>query len=340
MIRQENVSIAPYTTLHIGGCARIFIEAHTDEEVEEAVAHAREGKLSLYPLGAGSNILVPDEGIDGIVLKINTESIVFEDVVDKVRIVAGAGTSWEKIVDVASDENLFGIENLAGIPGTMGGAVVQNIGAYGAELALVFEYADVINQITGARTRIARADAAFAYRSSFFKKHRELIVLRVALLLSKQGAPNLAYPDLVRAREEGTPVETSAEIARTIRAIRAKKFPNAEGDGTAGSFFKNPIVDDKTLYNLRAKYLDLPVYPVSGGGEKISLAWILDHALSLKGFSKGKVRLYEKQPLVIVARTGATAREVDDFADEIAEKVFLETGIKIEREVETFGARK
>ncbi|MFA6279117.1 MAG: UDP-N-acetylmuramate dehydrogenase [Candidatus Paceibacterota bacterium] len=336
---QEHVSLAPFTTFGVGGEARFFIEAHTDSEVEDAIAYAHERALSLYILGAGSNILVPDDGVDGVVLKMSLQDIAFENAGDNTLLIADAGAPWEKVVDVANERCMFGIENLAGIPGTVGGAVVQNIGAYGAELADVFEYADVISSVDGTCRRISRDEAAFAYRTSFFKEHREYIILRAALRLSKSALPNLTYPDLARMSASGTPLATPTEITSAIRAIRATKFPLA-GKGTAGSFFKNPITSAALASSLAQNFPGLPVFTQEGDSVKISLAWLLDQALSLKGFSKDHVRLYEHQPLVIVASTGATAAEVDAFANEIAGRVFKATGIMIEREVEMFGTQK
>lgn len=333
-----HVPLAPLTTLGIGGTAQVFIEAHTDKEVEDAIAYAREHDLTLRPLGAGSNILIPDEGVDGVVLKISLDDSTFENDGDETVLIAGAGVRWEEIVDVASNRGLFGIENLAGIPGTMGGAVVQNIGAYGAEFSSVFAYADAINSATGAHERINRAEAEFAYRASFFKKHRDYLVLRVALRLSKNIPRNITYKDLVHADEKEISLQTSSEIASAVRAIRAKKFPHDRGEGTAGSFFKNPIISRTRADELAERFPNLPLFPQENGMVKLSLAWILDHVLSLKGFSQGRVRLYEGQPLVIVATTGATATEVDAFACEIAQRVLKATNIVIEREVETFGA--
>jgi len=335
----EHVPLAPLTTLGVGGEAHFFGEAQTDGDIEEAITHARAHMLPLYLLGAGSNLLVPDEGVEGVVVKITMHDILFQDEGDTVLLIADAGAPWGKIVDAANARGLFGIQNLAGIPGTMGGAVVQNIGAYGAELADVFAYADVIDSTSGIHSQINRTDAAFGYRTSFFKKYRALIIARAALCLSKKGTPNLSYPDLAGAHASGAPLATPAEISCAVRAIRADKFPNSPDEGTAGSFFKNPIVDEKTLARLRVQYPGFPAYPVSTGGGKISLAWLFDHALSLKGYAKGNVRLYEKQPLVVVARAGATAAEVDAFACDIAKYVYDAIGIIIEREVETFGRK-
>jgi UDP-N-acetylmuramate dehydrogenase len=334
---QEHVSLAPFTTLGVGGEARFFIEAHTEKDIQDAIALAQQHTLPLFVLGAGSNVLVPDAGVAGVVVKVALRDVIFQDENERVLCIAGAGTLWEDVVNEAGARGLFGIENLAGIPGSLGGAVVQNIGAYGAELVQVFEYADSIDSTTGVKTRSARADAAFAYRTSFFKKHREHIITRVALHLPKHATPNITYVDLARASAQGTPLTTPIEIARAVRSIRALKFPRSDLEGSAGSFFKNPVISRELFQELEGRFPGLPAFPQGNGAVKISLAWLLDHALSLKGYAKGLVRLYENQPLVIVARKGARAEEVDALATLVAERVFTATGIRIEREVETFG---
>lgn len=332
---ETSVPLAPLTTFRIGGPARIYIPVHTEEETESAIALARDRGLSLFVLGAGSNILVPDSGINGVVLHMQMRDIALEDNGDYVELVAGAGTLWEAVVDTACAEGLHGIENLAGIPGTLGGAVVQNIGAYGAELAPVFAYADVIDRTTGVKRRITKGDASFDYRTSTFKQHPELVITRVALALAKHAPLRTQYADLARAAESGVALATPADVAKAVRAIRAQKFPSGSDEGTAGSFFKNPIVPQALAASLVERFPGLPTFPLEDGAVKIPLAWILDHVLSLKGYAKGLVRLYEKQPLVIVAQTGARAADVDALAQEVSERVREATQIIIEREVET-----
>ncbi len=336
---KEHVPLAPFTTLGVGGTARFFIEVHHEGDIYEAITLAREHNLPMFILGGGSNVLVPDAGVEGVVLKMEIQDIDIKDDYGSVTIVAGAGICWDDVVDAAGERGVFGIENLAGIPGSLGGAAVQNIGAYGAELSSVFEYADTIQIVTGERMRVSRADAAFAYRTSFFKKHPEMLITRVALRLSKNARPNLNYPDVARVHAAGVPFSTPTEIARAVRAIRAKKFPHARGEGTAGSFFKNPIVSQELATSLGKRFPGLPVFPQEDGTVKIPLAWLLDHVLHLKGYAIGPVRLYEEQPLVIVARASATARDVDVLARDVAENVLRTTGISIKREVETFGTR-
>ncbi len=332
---REGVLLAPFTTFRIGGPARFFIEATTEEEVEAARAEAVRRALPLIPLGNGSNILVPDAGVEAVVLKMALQDIAFEDAGANMLLIAGAGRAWDAVVDAALAQGVFGIENLAGIPGTVGGAAVQNIGAYGAELADVFEYADTIDSATGARARISRAEAAYGYRTSFFKEQGTHIITRVALRLAKDAALNTSYADLTRARVAGVPLTTLSEVAHAVRAIRAEKFPQNAGEGTAGSFFKNPVIPQELSNALAARYPGLPVFPQEDGRAKLSLAWILDNALSMKGYAVGRARLYERQPLVVVVRAGATAEEVDALARAVEERVYGATGIRIEREVQT-----
>ncbi|MFZ2167587.1 MAG: UDP-N-acetylmuramate dehydrogenase [Minisyncoccia bacterium] len=336
---QEHISLAPFTTFRIGGPARVFVEAHSEEDIQAAIALARDRGLPLYALGAGSNVLVPDAGVEGVVLRVCVDGLLFEDAGDSELLVGGAGTPWEEVVDAVALRGVFGIENLAGIPGTLGGAAVQNIGAYGVELSSVFAYADVVDSKTGDARRVDAREAAFAYRTSLFKEHRTLIIVRVALRLAKKGQLNTAYADLARVQAEGTFLATLVDVVREVRVIRAAKFPSLLEEGTAGSFFKNPIIPNEQALELAQRFPGLPVFPQKDGTAKVSLAWLLDHALSLKGYASGNVRLYEKQPLVMVARDGATGAEVDAFAMYVSERVFAETGIVIEREVETFGMR-
>lgn len=334
MTIETSVPLAPLTTFRIGGPARIYIAVQSEEEAKAAVAHARDRGLRLFVLGAGSNVLIPDTGFDGVVLHMQMRDMTSADAGMHVELVAGAGARWDDIVDAASARDLYGVENLAGIPGTLGGAAVQNIGAYGAEFATVFSYADVLDSTTGEVKRVSKNEASFAYRTSMFKQHPELVILRVALSLAKDAPLVTGYADLARAAESGVSLTTPAEVARAVRAIRAGKFPASPIEGTAGSFFKNPIISQALAASLAERYPGLPTFPREDGMAKIPLAWVLDHVLALKGYAKGPVRLYEKQPLVIVASEGAHAAHVDALAEDVCARVHEATGITIEREVE------
>lgn len=333
----ESLPLSTRTTFRIGGAARYFLEIHNDEDITTALAFSRERGLPLRVLGAGSNVLVPDEGIEAVVMHVAHAEVAFTDSEDHVVVLADAGMSWDALVATTTSRGLFGIENLAAIPGTVGGAVVQNIGAYGTELSQTFLYADCIALDDGTPKRFEASDVAFAYRSSCFKRDHSHLIVRVAFRLSKQGILNTSYPDLARVATLGTtPLATPEEVAAAVRTIRAGKFPSKTEGGTAGSFFKNPVISNALVDTLKTQYPDLPVFPQSNGESKVSLAWILDHILGLKGYAKGLVRLYEKQPLVLVAEHDATAHDVDALAQEIQTRVFDATTISIEREVETF----
>lgn len=337
MTVEEHAPLAPRTTLGVGGSARYLIRASTIGMIEEAICFARERMLPMTVLGAGSNVLISDEGIDGVVVQNTCKEMVWHETPRGARVTADAGVSWDVLVDAAAERDLYGIEYLAGIPGTVGGAVVQNIGAYGSVLADTFVEAEVIDSATDERTVVTCADAAFGYRTSYFKRARTAVILRVTLELSSSDTPRELYSDLAHAREAGVPLERVRERVEAVRAIRTRKFPHAATEGCAGSFFKNPVIDAARAQELERTYPGLPRYDQPDGRVKIALGWLLDHGLGLRGFTRGAVRLYEQQALVIVAAAGATARDIDAFAREIEERVQRATGIAIEREVETLG---
>lgn len=337
MIIRERVHLSPLTTFKIGGPSRYFAEASTQKDIEQAVTYAQSKALPLRVLGGGSNILIPDEGIGAFVVHIRSVGVRVEERGEEMLLTASAGMSWDEIVSYVANSNGYGIENLAGIPGTLGGAVVQNIGAYGAELKDVFVSAKVFDMVTNTWRQISRDEAAFGYRTSLFKKHKNLVIGEVTLKLMYTGELQLTYPDLLRAREAGTTLATPHEVGTEVRRIRAGKFPDITREGTAGSFFKNPIVSTSDAALLGQKFPGIKQFVLEDGRVKVALAWILDHVLHLNGYARGRVRLFEKQPLVIVASPGATAHDVDVFANDVRDQIQAATDIRIEREVELFG---
>jgi UDP-N-acetylmuramate dehydrogenase len=336
MIVRENVVLAPFTTLGVGGRTSFFVEVSSATEIAAAIAFAKKEQLPVFVLGKGSNILVPDEGVSGVVIHFTGRDVVFSRKESHLEILADAGALWDKIVQDVTTEGVFGVENLAAIPGSVAGAVVQNIGAYGSELQSVFAYAAVTDMRTGEHTYIQKTDAQFGYRTSIFKQHPEHLITQVIFHLPYAACANLAYPDLRKENEKGTPLASPQDIVQAVRAIRAQKFPQK---GSAGSFFKNPILPAIQASELLQRFPGLPSFSHEEGRTKIPLAWILDRILDLKGYTKGAVRLYEKQPLVIVTSEGATAVDVEMLATDIETRVYEATGIRIEREVETFGGK-
>lgn len=337
MIIRENISLATLTTLRVGGDARYVLECTSKEDVLEAVTFAQERELLWSVLGEGSNILASDEGYDGVVIALRIPGMDAAPSENSVLLTAGAGVTWDALVREAADQELWGLENLAGIPGTVGAAPVQNIGAYGAEVKDTLHTVEVLDTKTGSIKVFTNDECAFAYRDSRFKHEVRYIILSVSFLLSQVGQPDLAYKDLAAVYEQGEDLATPRAIGDSVRAIRGRKFPDLNEVGTAGSFFKNPTITKEAYTALKERYVDLPGFP-NESGVKIPLAFILDKVLNLRGYTDGNVSLFENQPLVLVANSGATQKEIDTFAVRIASRVMDATGIVIEREVRDFSS--
>ncbi len=334
MTIEEHVPLAKLTTLKVGGAARFVLHAASDEDVAEAVAFASERGLSFYALGEGSNVLPNDEGYEGVIIRIEIPGVLFEEMGDEMLVIAGAGVSWDALVQEVAIRSLWGFENLAGIPGTVGAAPVQNIGAYGADIGQTLRYVDVYDATLGATRRLTSAECRLGYRDSRFKHEPNLIILRAAFALSTVAAPRIEYGDLLKAKEEGIDLSTPESIGRAVRAIRAKKFPDLSAFGTAGSFFKNPVLTPDAYVALQAAHGTVPQFP-NPNGIKIPLAFVLDKVLSLRGFRQGNAFLFGAQPLVLVLEKGGSARDIDALANVVEARVHDATGITIEREVRT-----
>jgi UDP-N-acetylmuramate dehydrogenase len=332
MIVTPNETLATHTTLRVGGTARFFIECDSEEEIKTALAFARERSLPFYILGSGSNVLASDAGFEGVVISPRMNKISFEEKNDVVIVKAEAGVVWDDLVREVGSRGLWGIENLAGIPGTVGAAPVQNIGAYGAEVKDTIVSIAALNTETMSSCVLTKEECEFGYRDSLFKRTGDFIITEVTFALPINGEASVAYADLLREREAGKPFNTPLEMANVVRSVRARKFPDLTKEGTAGSFFKNPFITLDAYNTLKEKYSDMPGFETNGL-VKIPLAWILDHVLSLRGYRKGPVRLFEQQPLVLVADANATSADVDALAEEVTKKVFDATKINIEREV-------
>lgn len=330
----ESVPLTELTTFRLGGPARYVIDVTDTATLVEALAFARDRSLPFRVLGEGSNLLVPDAGYPGVVLRMQMRGTTYEERDGAVEVTIAAGESWDTLVREIAGRGLWGIENLAGIPGTVGAAPVQNIGAYGTELADTLIEVEAYDARTGETLRFPKEDCGLGYRESRFKHEPDLIITSVTLRLTPAGSPQLGYADLARARGAGVPLSTTAEIGNAVREIRSRKFPDSRVEGTAGSFFKNPIISRDATAVLEKQYPDMPRYP-AGTGSKVPLAYILDKILGLRGYRIGPARLFEAQPLVLVADRGATAADVERLADDVARKVFDATNIVIEREVRT-----
>lgn len=325
---ERHVPLRDKTTFRIGGAARYFCFARSLDDLAEGLGFARSNGLPVFILGSGSNILLDDAGFDGLVIQLGLTGLSFLPQGERMELSAAAGESFDGVAARAAREGLWGLENLSGIPGSVGGAVVQNIGAYGAALSQCLAWVDVLDLETGDASRLPNSACAFGYRESLFK-HQKKIVLGAGFLLSTTPAPNLSYDDL-RVRLGSTPPSLGA-IRQAVLSIRRGKFPDLSKEGTAGSFFKNPIVSGRDAGALRphAPLFFLP----EAEAYKLPLAYLLDHGLHLNGLSVGGARLFERQPIVIAAHPGTSSADVRELAELVERRVFDTYGIAVEREV-------
>jgi len=340
----ENVSLKELTTFKVGGRARYFCAAKNLEEVAEAMNFAKKNKLPIFILGGGSNILVSSNGFSGLVVKMDIPGVeFFEKTGDKVEVIAGAGENWDDLVRLTVEKNFHGLENLSLIPGSVGAAPVQNIGAYGVEVASVISFVEIFDWRISEVKILKKNACQFSYRDSIFKKPsgKNFIITRVGFLLKKSNKKELFktdYPDIQEfLKQKKNFAPAIKDIRQMIVEIRTKKLPNLIKVGTAGSFFKNPIITNAQFTKLKVLFPNLPGVIMGKNKVKVFLAWVLDKVCGLKGFSIGKVGLHEKQPLVVVNYGGATAEEIKSFTEKIAATVKEKTGLAIEREVEYVG---
>lgn len=338
MTIQEQVPLAPLTTLGIGGPARWFVEAVSEPEIVDAVGWARDRAVPLFVLGGGSNLLVSDAGFAGLVVRVASRGIeTEEDAGGRVYSVA-AGEIWDGFVERVVRAGDAGIECLAGIPGTVGGTPVQNVGAYGQEVSETVERVRVLDLETLDFKTMRNAECGFAYRTSLFNSSQRgrFLVTRVDYRLRLGGAANLRYADLQKgfpAGAEPSLVEVAAEVRR-IR--RAKGMLLVDGDAdcrSAGSFFKNPIVAVERLADLTARLgMEPPHYAAGEGWFKLPAAWLIEKAGFRKGFELGRAGVSSRHTLALVNLGGATAKEMLALRDVIVDGVERVFNIRLEME--------
>ena len=343
MLLQENIPLAPLTTFQIGGPARFFVEAKSRAEVEEAVAFARQRDLPLLVLGGGSNLVVSDSGWSGLVLKIAIAGIEQQSESDgKILFDVGAGEPWDRFVSRAVAAQCAGVECLSGIPGSVGGTPVQNVGAYGQDVAETIESVEVFDRKDGQVRELCREACGFAYRSSIFNtsERDRFIILRVRYVLTLGGEPQLEYADLTRhfaGRETRPNLAETREAVRHIRALKGMLIVPGDPDcRSAGSFFKNPVLTESQHEDLRqrarAKGFDVPSYPLLEKNRKVSAAWLVEKSGFSRGYGFGRVGISSKHALAIVNRGGATAAEVIALRDQIQHRVEEIWGVRLDPE--------
>lgn len=337
----EQVLLAPYTTFGIGGPARWFIEASSEDHVLDGVRFAREQNAPLFVLGGGSNLLVSDAGFPGVVLHIALKGIEQRVAGSTTRFSVAAGEGWDAFISRAVEENCGGIECLAGIPGSVGGTPVQNVGAYGQEVAETLRIVRVLDIKTIRFSELRAPECGFAYRRSIFNtsERGRYIVTRVEYDLRNDASPTISYVDLKRYFQDQESSPTLAEVSKAVREIRHRKgMLIVEGDPdcrSAGSFFKNPVISSEDFAKLASgtgAAAEVPHYPAGDGQVKLPAAWLLDQAGFHKGFVMGRTGISSKHTLALVNRGQASATDVVALRDVIIAKVAEKFAIHLEPE--------
>ncbi len=352
MTIQENVPLAPLTTLQVGGAARYFAELKREDDVREAARFAKT-HLPLFVLGGGSNLLVADSGWQGLVLRVAIGGITTQSTdapCNAVLFSVGAGVNWDDFVAQAVVQNCAGVECLSGIPGSVGGTPVQNVGAYGQEVADTIESVRALDLKEDRIVVLPKPACGFRYRTSIFNttERGRYIILRVNFRLKRGGAPSLKYADLQKhfaecslesAAQKNTP-PSLAEVREAVREIRRSKgmliVPGDEDCRSAGSFFKNPVLSEAQFKDLAgraaAKGLEIPSYPALDAQRKVSAAWLVEHSGFSKGYAVGPAGTSHKHALALINRGDAKASDIVGLKDEIQRGVQEAWGILLEPE--------
>jgi UDP-N-acetylmuramate dehydrogenase len=339
----EEVPLAPYTTFQIGGPARWFAEALSEDDIAAGIAFATERKLPLFILGGGSNLLVSDSGFSGLVLRIALRGIRSTEERGRSIISAAAGEDWDGLVAYAVAAGLAGVECLSGIPGTVGGTPVQNVGAYGQEVSQTIVTVRAFDRKTLQFLDLAASDCGFSYRRSIFNSSQRdrYVVSRVHYALHKDAPASFVYADVARyfaARNLTAP--TLVEVREAVRSIRAQKgMLLMTGDAdcrSAGSFFKNPVVPasvvDSLAQDLGVDKQSIPAYPATQGEVKLSAAWLIERAGFAKGYALGKAGISSRHTLALINRGGASASEVTALRDQVIAAVASRFAVRLEPE--------
>ena len=341
---QENVPLAPFTTIGIGGPARYFAKATTVDQIREGVAWASSHSQPLFILGGGSNLLVSDEGYKGLVLHLDLRGTVVESEDEFATVKVAASEPWDSFVATAVAHRWAGIECLSGIPGSTGATPIQNVGAYGQDVSETIIRVEALDRTRDRVITLTNRECRFGYRASLFKNQERdrYVVLNVTFRLKVGGAASVRYPELRKYLEERG---QSDQDVRTVRdaviAIRRRKGmvldPSDPDTRSDGSFFMNPILDAGQFARFQQKAESAPNFPSNDGTVKLSAAWLIEHAGFSKGFVHGKVGLSTKHTLAVINRGGGTAREVRELVKMVQDRVRERFGVEMHPEPNFIG---
>lgn len=332
----EQISLADHTTLRVGGPARYLFFITSENELLEALLFAEKKNLPIHVLGGGSNTLFSDNGFSGVVVKMGNTGIVCSNTENGYTIcVVEAGEVWNDVVQATVHQGFFGMEYLSAIPGTVGGAVAQNIGAYGSEVKDSISWVEVYDCEKRKIVRLSCDMCAFGYRESVFKKTTgRYIILRAAFLLSREMPQRTLHKEIITELERaGTNNYTPRMLAEAVVRVRARKLPDWREIGTAGSFFKNPVVDKEAGKHVLEIYPEAIHTILPDGRIKFAAGWLIDHAAGLRGVREGNVGTWENQALVIVNEGRENGEEIRAFVRKVQIAVYEKTRIHLEPEV-------
>lgn len=324
----KKVHLKNFSSLAVGGFGEMAVATSVQDLIELCMNVRNQGK-KLVPIGGGTNIFFGETCESSVFVKMFLRGVSYTEEGDTGFITAYAGEIWDDVVSFTVSKGLWGIENLSSIPGSVGAAPIQNIGAYGAELADVLDCVNAIDTTTLNSVVISNEACQFGYRDSLFKKEQNrYIITSVTLKLSKKRKPILTYKPLDLLSSDASQEEIRKEVIR----VRAEKLPDYATYPNAGSFFKNPVVEESFANELKNKYPLMPQIK-QGAIVKIPAAWLIEHIAEAKGVRHGDVGTWPNQPLVLVNYGVATSEEILNFSKNIIDNIFEKTGIKLEREV-------
>jgi len=330
-----NIPLKNYTTMKLGGNARFMTEVRTPDEVATVYRNAKAQKLPIFILGSGSNVIARDEGFNGIVMRMRIPGFdIIADDINSTTIRIGAGEQWDSIVKRAVDMNLSGIETMSAIPGTAGAAPVQNVGAYGQEIADTLQSLEAYDSQTDTFVTLQKNDCGFTYRDSIFRGNSfgRYVITSITIKLSKNQPQPPFYESLQKYLDEHSIKMFTVDVIRgAVIEIRKNKLPDPDILPNAGSFFKNAVVEEWQLDDLRKINPNIPTYELGDGRFKVPAGWLIEN-VGLKGSLINGMRVYDKNALVLVNESATSYNDLATARDEIIGKVRDTFRVQIQQE--------
>jgi len=327
-----NMGLKHRNSFGLNSTAELAYEINSADQLPVLMKELSDKKVAWRSLGGGSNVILPDS-LPGATLLINIlgQEIIHSDE-QSTRLAVGAGVNWHELVAWTLEQNLPGFENLALIPGTVGAAPIQNIGAYGVEVGEYIDSIEAFDAKANAFVAISQAACQFAYRDSYFKQNpNQFIITKVVFKIPKTWQARLQYADLAKQFADAKSAPSAKQIFDTVCAIRSRKLPDPKVIGNVGSFFQNPIVDSQRYEQLITQFPNIVSYPDVTGKRKLAAGWLIDQC-GFKGKSIGPVGVYEKQALVLINHGGGTSADILNLAKQIQDEVLKRFAVQLEIE--------